>query len=202
MTDELADYYRLVATLEAQLKNPGASSARDPLSLRRLLATLVGPRRRLRVLANVADACGGPACVGGALLTKLGALANHGDPTTAALVGALARIEPRAGLGIDARPEFLPLRSDGPGAVLELRASAASRRSRAVSLPGTMSETLAELRGLRATNRATHASLAGTVRRIQTQASELRAKLRESRRTPSLAEIVALNSLPPRPAPS
>jgi len=122
-------------------------------------------------------------------------------PPPGSSVAVVARIEPRAGLGIDARPEFLPLRSDGPGAVLELRASATSRRSRAVSLPGTMSETLAELSGLRATNRATHASLAGTVRRIQTQASELRAKLRESRRTPSLAEIVALNSLPPRPAP-
>ena len=86
------------------------------------------------------------------------------------------------------------------GTVLALKsewAAAATsrvRRSRVQSDPGSMQETISHLDQLRRTNDETHRSLAGTVQRIRSQANSIRSQLRDSRRTPSLAEVVALNN--------
>lgn len=85
--DELSDYYRLVAVLEAQLRDDAT-----PLSLRRLLVWLVEPLERLRLLANACDACAPPDVKGGALCASLARLATHGDERVADLVeGLLAK---------------------------------------------------------------------------------------------------------------
>jgi len=90
--DELADYYRLLAVLEAQLKGrgPAPEDAGDGSSLRRLLVWLVEPLERLKTLANVADACSAEAARGGALVSCLLQLGRHGDGDVAALVGTLS----------------------------------------------------------------------------------------------------------------
>jgi hypothetical protein len=83
--DELSDYYRLVAVLEAQLRDEG-------LSLRRLLVWLVEPLERLRLLANACDACAPQDLQGGALCASLQRLATHGDDRVRDLVeGLLAK---------------------------------------------------------------------------------------------------------------
>ena len=117
-------------------------------------------------------------------------------PPGAPPLRVVASIHPRPGLGVDRTPQFVPLSSDTlSGVVVTLRSTSQTttvRRAR-VSDPGSMQETLTQLDTLRQTVSETHSQLAGTVGRIRSQASDLRAQLRESRRTPSLAEIVALN---------
>lgn len=96
---ELAEYYRLIAVLEAQAqvpmasslasneKNENSSSSSSYLSLRRLSVWLAEPTRRLRLLAVLADATKGKK--GGALLTALHEHTKHGDP---AVVGTVDRL--------------------------------------------------------------------------------------------------------------
>ena len=124
-------------------------------------------------------------------------------PEGAAPAEVLATVHPRPGLGVDRTPQFVPLSSATfAGTVLALKsewaAAAAGRvrrsRARVHSDPGSMTETLTQLDTLRRTNIETHRSLTGTVERIRGQANNIRAQLRESRRTPSLADIVALNN--------
>ena len=67
--DELSDYYRLVAVLEAQLRDEG-------LSLRRLLVWLVEPLERLRLLANACDACAPQDLQGGAFMCFISAISD------------------------------------------------------------------------------------------------------------------------------
>ena len=91
MRDELSDYYyRLVAVLEAQLRDEG-------LSLRRLLVWLVEPLERLRLLANACDACAPQNLQGGALCASLARLATHGDDPRPRLGRRSARQNIRTG---------------------------------------------------------------------------------------------------------
>ena len=95
---ELADYYRLIAVLEAQAQVPMASALEAPtgsgtagggtyLTLRRLSVWLAEPLRRLRLLAVLVDAAADAR--GGALLRALHEHAKHGDPATRATVERL-----------------------------------------------------------------------------------------------------------------
>ena len=103
---ELADYYRLIAVLEAQAQVPMASALEATtnsegggggpekgghggtyLTLRRLSVWLAEPLRRLRLLAVLVDA--GEHARGGALLTELHAHTRHGDPAACATVTRL-----------------------------------------------------------------------------------------------------------------
>ena len=87
---ELAEYYRLIAVLEAQAQVPMASALENRgensdasssyVSLRRLSVWLAEPARRLRLLAVLCDATRGKK--GGALLRALHEHAKHGDPAT------------------------------------------------------------------------------------------------------------------------
>ena len=95
---ELAEYYRLLAVLEAQAQVPmasalapsrggpdGGGAASDGASssyvtLRRLSVWLAEPTRRLRLLAVLCDATRGRR--GGALLRALHEHTKHGDPAT------------------------------------------------------------------------------------------------------------------------
>ena len=104
---ELADYYRLIAVLEAQAQVPMASAlerADDTnssgaaagtggggggtyLTLRRLSVWLAEPLRRLRLLAVLVDAA--EPTIGGALLGALHQHTRHGDPAACATVTRL-----------------------------------------------------------------------------------------------------------------
>jgi gamma-tubulin complex component 3 len=91
---ELAEYYRLIAVLEAQAQVPMASALETSprgtsrsdgasssyVSLRRLSVWLAEPARRLRLLAVLCDATRRKR--GGALLRALHEHAKHGDPAT------------------------------------------------------------------------------------------------------------------------
>ncbi|KAG2446875.1 hypothetical protein HYH02_008031 [Chlamydomonas schloesseri] len=88
LADELGDFFRLLALLEAQaalpLPTPGDSAAAEDqyLTLRRLLCWLAEPTRRMRLLATVADA--GEGLGGGALAGAVYEFSRHGDPFVAA----------------------------------------------------------------------------------------------------------------------
>ncbi|XP_078440905.1 spindle pole body component 98 isoform X2 [Wolffia australiana] len=85
LDDELAQFYKLLAVLDAHAARP----APEPgyLSLRRLAVWLAEPLHRLRLMAVLADACG--RLRGGAMAGTAHALARHGDPAAQALVGRL-----------------------------------------------------------------------------------------------------------------
>ena len=93
MRSELAEYYRLIAVLEAQAQVPMASALETSprgersdgasssyVSLRRLSVWLAEPARRLRLLAVLCDATRRKR--GGALLRALHEHTKHGDPAT------------------------------------------------------------------------------------------------------------------------
>eukprot|EP00198_Chlamydomonas_reinhardtii_P010138 XP_001699475.1 gamma tubulin interacting protein [Chlamydomonas reinhardtii] len=88
LADELGDFFRLLALLEAQaalpLPTPGDTAAAEDqyLTLRRLLCWLAEPTRRMRLLATVADA--GEGLGGGALAGAVYEFSRHGDPFVAA----------------------------------------------------------------------------------------------------------------------
>jgi gamma-tubulin complex component 3 len=104
---ELADYYRLIAVLEAQAQVPmasaletnnndsggssngpnGSSNGGTYLTLRRLSVWLAEPLRRLRLLAVLVDAA--EPHRGGALLGALHKHTRHGDPAACATVTRL-----------------------------------------------------------------------------------------------------------------
>ena len=101
---ELAEYYRLIAVLEAQAQVPMASalaaaaandssnsnsnsSSSSYLSLRRLSVWLAEPQRRLRLLAVLVDATRHKK--GGALLRALHEHGKHGDPAVVCVVERL-----------------------------------------------------------------------------------------------------------------
>ncbi|KAJ1460333.1 Spc98 family-domain-containing protein [Pelagophyceae sp. CCMP2097] len=97
--DELTDFYRILAVLEAQLNQTVAQRQRSPafdeqahaLTLRRLEAWADEPAQRLELLANLADAVGPRQLRGGALLSVVFAHARHGDAGAAALVRSVVQ---------------------------------------------------------------------------------------------------------------
>ena len=100
--EELTDYYRLVAVLEAHLSGKqqqqqqrqqglpcekGGVGSGGALTLRRLVVWVAEPLERMRLLATVCDAAVG--LRGGALASSLRAHARHGDPFVAQFMGSL-----------------------------------------------------------------------------------------------------------------
>ncbi|KAK9807536.1 hypothetical protein WJX72_001944 [[Myrmecia] bisecta] len=88
---ELADFYRLLATLEMQAKQaparprqPGGADGAVYLTLRRLTVWLAEPLLRMRWLALMADHVAD--VKGGALVRAIDSLAQHGDPFVRACV--------------------------------------------------------------------------------------------------------------------
>jgi gamma-tubulin complex component 3 len=80
--DELSEYYRLVAILQAQI---GTDSSTSDLTLRKLVVWTQEPLQRLRLMALLCHAAQGKK--GGELVSALAAHVRHGD----ALVNSLCR---------------------------------------------------------------------------------------------------------------
>ena len=80
--DELSEYYRLVAILQAQI---GSDSSTSDLTLRKLVVWTQEPLQRLRLMALLCHAAQGKK--GGELVSALAAHVRHGD----ALVNSLCR---------------------------------------------------------------------------------------------------------------
>ncbi|KAL8625039.1 hypothetical protein ACOMHN_012048 [Nucella lapillus] len=83
---ELTEYYRLIAVLEAQLQqdqDQGISEG-DGLTLKRLVVWTFDPLLRLKTLAALVDACKGKK--GGALASSIYSYMQHGDPYIKALI--------------------------------------------------------------------------------------------------------------------
>ncbi|XP_057984130.1 gamma-tubulin complex component 3 isoform X2 [Malania oleifera] len=83
LQDELSDYYKLLAVLEAQAMNPiplvsETASSRDYLSLRRLSVWLAEPMVKMRLMAVLVDKC--RVLRGGAMAGAIHMHAQHGDP--------------------------------------------------------------------------------------------------------------------------
>eukprot|EP00878_Enallax_costatus_P017689 GHUV01018585.1.p1 GENE.GHUV01018585.1~~GHUV01018585.1.p1 ORF type:complete len:688 (+),score=234.63 GHUV01018585.1:858-2921(+) len=83
--EEVTDFYRLMAVLEAQLATPQPTPGADEtdvagsyLSLRRLQLWLAEPMRRMRFLAVLVDGCANR--VGGDLAGRVWAASKIGDP--------------------------------------------------------------------------------------------------------------------------
>ncbi|KAJ7547158.1 hypothetical protein O6H91_08G072500 [Diphasiastrum complanatum] len=97
LQEELSDYYRLMAVLEAQLHNPipfmstveGAKGAGNYLSLRRLWVWLAEPLVRMRLMAVLVDDC--KSLRGGAMAGAIHMHAQHGDPLVRGFMGSLLR---------------------------------------------------------------------------------------------------------------
>lgn len=79
LTQELTEYYRLIAVLEAQ-QDQGESS----LTLRRLAVWTHDPTERMKMLGVLVDGC--KRLKGGALVSTLYAYSQHGDPDVRSLV--------------------------------------------------------------------------------------------------------------------
>eukprot|EP01052_Picozoa_sp_SAG31_P002625 SAG31_NODE_94_length_26208_cov_6.281091_15_plen_663_part_00 len=96
LRDELGEYYRAVAALEAQLSSaaaPGEGGVRDrgvpgggAVSLRRMLVWTETPIQRFKLMAVLADASRSAALKGGALASTIHSYNAHGDPHTRAFV--------------------------------------------------------------------------------------------------------------------
>ncbi|XP_037090539.1 gamma-tubulin complex component 3-like, partial [Pollicipes pollicipes] len=76
LREQLQQFYRLIALMEAQLS--GGESGGERLTLRRLHVWTLDPFFQLRFLAALTDACGGE--TGGALASVLHRHLSHGDP--------------------------------------------------------------------------------------------------------------------------
>ena len=91
MTEELAEYQRLVVVLESQLIAPHKEQANAGgvagLTLKRLLVWMVDPMERLKMLAIMAECC--QEHKGGALISSVYRYTRHGDPSIAPLVQRL-----------------------------------------------------------------------------------------------------------------
>ncbi|XP_065841235.1 gamma-tubulin complex component 3 homolog [Oscarella lobularis] len=82
LSEELTEYYRLVAVLDSQ--RVAGKGVGDALTLRRLIVWTLDPLRRLRTLASLVDSCQG--LKGGALCSAVHAHLHSGDPFVVALV--------------------------------------------------------------------------------------------------------------------
>eukprot|EP00118_Oscarella_pearsei_P015761 m.144765 g.144765 ORF g.144765 m.144765 type:complete len:863 (+) comp38407_c1_seq3:451-3039(+) len=83
LSQELTEYYRLVAVLEAQQDISGEKGV-EALTLRRLVVWTADPMRRLHVLASLVDSCQDQ--MGGALSSTVHARLQCGDPFELSLV--------------------------------------------------------------------------------------------------------------------
>lgn len=94
LQEELSDYYRLVAVLEAQIHNPiplmsEGNKAGNYLSLRRLMVWLAEPLIRMRLMAVLVDDC--KSLRGGAMAGAIHMHAQHGDPLVRSIMARLLR---------------------------------------------------------------------------------------------------------------
>ncbi|KAI5063621.1 hypothetical protein GOP47_0022168 [Adiantum capillus-veneris] len=92
LQEELSDYYRLIAILEAQVHNPiplmsEGSKAGNYLSLRRLMVWLAEPLVRMRLLAVLVDGC--KSLRGGAMAGAIHMHAQHGAPIVRSIMARL-----------------------------------------------------------------------------------------------------------------
>ncbi|KAK2417347.1 gamma-tubulin complex component [Trifolium repens] len=83
LQDELSDYYKLLAVLEAQSSNPipllsETVSSENYLSLRRLANWLAEPLVKMRLMADLVEKC--RVLRGGAMAGAIHLHARHGDP--------------------------------------------------------------------------------------------------------------------------
>lgn len=83
LQDELTEYYKLLAVLEAQAMNPiplvsEAASSGNYLSLRRLSVWFAEPMVKMRLMAVLVDSC--KVLRGGAMAGAIHMHAQHGDP--------------------------------------------------------------------------------------------------------------------------
>lgn len=78
LSDELDEYYRLVAVLEAQLQRRDDKSQR--LTLRRLQVWTVEPAERLKMMAVIVEAVVEAGAIGGEIASLVHQRAKHGDP--------------------------------------------------------------------------------------------------------------------------
>ncbi|KAL2464741.1 Gamma-tubulin complex component 3 [Forsythia ovata] len=94
LQDELSEYYKLLAVLEAQAMNPiplvseNASSG-NYLSLRRLSVWFAEPMVKMRLMAVLADSC--KVLKGGAMAGAIHIHAQHGDPLVSDFMKRLLR---------------------------------------------------------------------------------------------------------------
>ncbi len=78
LNNELAEYYRLLSALEAQLRVESDKAGNNvSVSLHHLSVWTLEPTNRLKLLASVVDACKG--LRGGALVSAVYAFLPHGD---------------------------------------------------------------------------------------------------------------------------
>lgn len=92
LQEELSDYYRLIAILEAQVHHPiplmsEGSKAGNYLSLRRLMVWLAEPLVRMRLLAVLVDDC--KSLRGGAMAGAIHMHAQHGAPIVRSIMARL-----------------------------------------------------------------------------------------------------------------
>ncbi|XP_057450494.1 gamma-tubulin complex component 3 [Lotus japonicus] len=83
LQDELSEYYKLLAVLEAQSSNPiplvsESASSGNYLSLRRLAVWLAEPMVKMRLMSDLVDKC--KILRGGAMAGAIHLHAQHGDP--------------------------------------------------------------------------------------------------------------------------
>ncbi|KAL3534145.1 hypothetical protein ACH5RR_002606 [Cinchona calisaya] len=83
LQDELSEYYKLLAVLEAQAMNPiplvtESATSGNYLSLRRLSVWFAEPMVKMRLMAVLVDSC--KALKGGAMAGAIHIHAQHGDP--------------------------------------------------------------------------------------------------------------------------
>ncbi|KAG5179865.1 Spc98 family-domain-containing protein [Tribonema minus] len=108
LQDELTDYFRLLAVMEAQLGGAEGDQGGECLTLRRLALWSVDPMERLRLMATLIESVGtlqggalASSCLhghmahrdpaGGALASCLHGHMAHGDPAVSAFVGRIMR---------------------------------------------------------------------------------------------------------------
>ncbi|KAM1948261.1 hypothetical protein ACFX15_008472 [Malus domestica] len=94
LQDELSDYYKLLAVLEAQSMNPiplvsETASSENYLSLRRLSVWFAEPMVKMRLMAVLVDKC--RVLRGGAMAGAIHLHAQHGDPLVHEFMGRLLR---------------------------------------------------------------------------------------------------------------
>ncbi len=86
LRNELAEYYRLLSALEAQVASSSSSTSSE-VSLHHLLVWTLEPAARMRLLASVAEACAGKR--GGALVSAVHDFLPHGDRASSNAARAL-----------------------------------------------------------------------------------------------------------------
>ncbi|PON44479.1 Gamma-tubulin complex component protein [Parasponia andersonii] len=94
LQDELSDYYKLLAVLEAQSLNPiplvsDSASSGNYLSLRRLSVWFAEPMVKMRLMAVLVDKC--KVLKGGAMAGAIHLHAQHGDPMVQEFMKRLLR---------------------------------------------------------------------------------------------------------------